>query len=421
MKKILYFLCAAVLAFGLASCAKNVTSPNESATLDATGQMSIVAGIADEQATKTSLSGNDTEGYQVLWSDGDQIHILVKRDIQEVFTYTLKEGAGTRFGVFTGPVLPDGEYTAGYGDNFGVENGGHLTSEQSYSTSGSACCAPMMASVAVVGGIAKVSDFRNISGLLRLDLTGNGTVKQIKVTTDQAQVGLIKLDEEGAARISSYPSGKYVNLDCGQNGVGLSSTATSFYISMPKGNYTGMKIEVTDLNGNTVIKTQKSDKTLNIARAQITPLSLAVMLVPTTGVIDGKTWVQLWDNGPKWATENVYDGDGNEYFESFDPWDEDTATDLWGSNWRTPTTEEIISLCAFCNRSEDRSAGTTIVTGKGLYSGNSITLTDGRYWLIGGVYYEVRDFMEVESGWISVSTTDPKHLEPSMIRAVVKE
>ena len=118
------------------------------------------------------------------------------------------------------------------------------------------------------------------------------------------------------------------------------------------------------------------------------------------------TWVQLWENGPKWATINVgvtstsatgadlyggyyrwggttsksttdvyigtdYDGNGN--LKS----DYDTATKLWGSNWRMPTKDELTKLKDDCTWSTFSSGYT--ITGKGDYASNSIFLPAAGY------------------------------------------
>lgn len=419
MKKILYYLSAAVLTLTLASCAKNAITPEDQTAPEAAGEMIIVANIGDNSSTKTTLSGNDTEGYKVLWSEGDQIKILKKGETQEVFTYSLIEGAGTKSGVFTGPSLPDGEYTAAYGDNLNVVNGGILSSKQLYSASEIASCAPMMANVSVVNGNAKLLNFKNICGLLRLNLIGNGKVKEIKVSTDQPQSGLISLDEDGAAYIRVYPAGKDVTLDCGESGVELSSEAKSFYISMPKNNYTGVKIEIKEINGGTLTRTLKSDISLNIARSKISSASLTVLLLPITGTIDGRTWVQLWPGGPKWATEDI------DYVDSYNVDDEeDTATDLWGENWRTPTADEAEGLSNHnnCNRSHPLPpSSVTIITGQGLYSGNTITLDNGDYWLMGDYPMGFINYMRLDRNYFYIFTLVEDDQSQRRIRPVVKE
>ena len=121
-----------------------------------------------------------------------------------------------------------------------------------------------------------------------------------------------------------------------------------------------------------------------------------------TGDVDVK-WVQLWENGPKFAEYNVGATSATEYGGYFTwggnsangegVWNDyynngesnlsctgdnitDTATKLWGSNWRMPTKAELQALLANCE------VEWTIVdglqgrkfTGKDTYSSNSIFL-----------------------------------------------
>lgn len=268
MRQTLIFAAAAALV-ALVSCAREELM--ESPKNDSPVFTAFTSG-----ATRTTVSMTDGK---VAWEATDEI--IVKDAKSATAVYKI-ESIDSETGKATF-VIKDGEYTAGYGDNLNMVNGGVLHTEQAYAPSNNACCAPMMAKVSVSEGVASMADFKNICGALRLELKGNGVVKEIKVTTDQAQGGLIALDEDGAAYVRVYPGAKEVTLNCGETEVALTSEAKPFYISMPKNDYTGVKIEVTDLSGNTCTKVLKADRTLNIARAQITSASLTVMFSPTTG------------------------------------------------------------------------------------------------------------------------------------------
>ena len=131
-------------------------------------------------------------------------------------------------------------------------------------------------------------------------------------------------------------------------------------------------------------------------------------------------WVQLWTDGPKFAEYNVGVTDGKaESYGGYYCWGssidkdsnaayksgndaligtDDTATNLWGSEWRMPTKAELDGLLANCDV-----AWTTVngvngrkFTGKGDYASNSVFLPaagdcysgDGRVYDQGcGGYY----------------------------------
>ena len=137
---------------------------------------------------------------------------------------------------------------------------------------------------------------------------------------------------------------------------------------------------------------------LNLGELEISDLTPA----PTTGTATRTSdinvnWVQLWENGPKFAEYNVgatsatgyggyycwggsTDQDKNGvHYEGDVLGDNDTAILLWGSNWRMPTQAELQTLLKYCEAAwTDNYNGTGIkgrvFTGKDAYSSNSIFL-----------------------------------------------
>ncbi|MCQ2336769.1 MAG: hypothetical protein MJ010_06295 [Paludibacteraceae bacterium] len=123
-----------------------------------------------------------------------------------------------------------------------------------------------------------------------------------------------------------------------------------------------------------------------------------------TGDVD-VTWVQLWENGPKFAEYNVgatkveeyggyyawggsqdkvddhYTGEGDIQGGNYD-----TAKNLWGSNWQMVTKADYEALLANCDvewKSKDKSgygvAG-MVFTGKDDYAGNSVFFPAAGYY-----------------------------------------
>ena len=150
------------------------------------------------------------------------------------------------------------------------------------------------------------------------------------------------------------------------------------------------------------------------------PSGWTIKELPTIGIAKAKldgtnevdvTWVQLWENGPKWATINVGvtdpDATGDALYGGLYRWGgtnnmrsntsatadnntgsadlsntsnpiTDTATKLWGNNWRMPTQAELQDLKTKCTWSAS-SAGCT-VTGKGNYATSRIFLPFAGYF-----------------------------------------
>ncbi len=136
----------------------------------------------------------------------------------------------------------------------------------------------------------------------------------------------------------------------------------------------------------------------------------------SAGITGNKVnWVQLWEGGPKFAEYNVGVTDGKaESFGGYYCWGssidkdskgasksgtdaltgtDDTATNLWGNNWRMPTKEELDNLLAKCDvkwidGSTEKYNNTTVTgllcTGKDAYSSNSVFLPAAGYCYKGG-------------------------------------
>ena len=144
----------------------------------------------------------------------------------------------------------------------------------------------------------------------------------------------------------------------------------------------------------------------------------ASKFAPTSGTADARLdgtdevsvdWVQLWAGGPKWATVNVgvtstsatgadlygglycwgetVDKDSTGYGdESESPLGDtnDTATLLWGDNWRMPTSAEYSSLLSECTC--DLVSGGLQVTGKDAYSCYSLFFPAAGYFVSKSYY-----------------------------------
>lgn len=102
-----------------------------------------------------------------------------------------------------------------------------------------------------------------------------------------------------------------------------------------------------------------------------------------TGGIDVK-WVQLWENGPKWAEYNVGVTDGKaESFGDFYTWSDAGSSlyNLWGSYWRLPTKQDFDNLLSKCDHVSETINGVKgmMVSGKGAYSSNNVFFPAGGY------------------------------------------
>ena len=151
------------------------------------------------------------------------------------------------------------------------------------------------------------------------------------------------------------------------------------------------------MKGNVVVATYTADQADNVVFEEAQGSTTTGTAKATIGDSEvDVNWVQLWAGGPKFAEFNV--GAANNKAEDYGGYyawggsqdkvddhntgtvdlkdDADTATKLWGSNWRMPTKAELDDLLANCDV-----AWTTVngvngrkFTGKGDYASNSVFL-----------------------------------------------
>ena len=147
-----------------------------------------------------------------------------------------------------------------------------------------------------------------------------------------------------------------------------------------------------------------------------------------TGDID-VNWVQLWKDGPKFAEYNVGVTDGKaESYGEYYAWggttnqsdsdsnndddvltgDSDTATKLWGSNWRMPTVDELYVLETSCTRQWTTVNGVNgwKITGKDAYASNSVFLPAAGKYIKTPFRDGVFDQGSLGCYWSSVPNTD---------------
>lgn len=373
MKKILYLMSALAVVLGMTACSSDDIIGEEPTNVpDAEKLMTIVANT-ESSTTRASLSGDDETGYKVVWNEGDEI-TLVKSD-GHGFSFTLTSGAGTTRGEFTGRSLEDGEYEAFYGgDNF-------LGETQYYFPNNVIRGAPMRAKVTIQNGVVSIANFKNLFGILRLDLTGSGRVKEVAIMTDQYISGAFTINGEGCAVVGNDASRnwKIVRLDFQDNRVSLEESKP-IYITLPQGDYTGLKIWVTNGNGQVCYKSLKAGKTLNIERSQITPISLTCTefheYISTSARINDTSQsaycYQLWEDGPFFANFNA----GGSLVNA-GPLYKYSNIPSWGNNFRLPTIDElhiIFHRSEFVEKKWKTVNGIygLEVSGKGLYAINSV-------------------------------------------------
>ena len=262
MKKL--FAMAFVVVVALAGCQQELVDPNvpENATLK------VYATIEDTDDTKTFL--NDKEVY---WTSGDRIAVFMNKTLRKRFEVS-SESVGTKEGTF----LYDSDYIV-TGKSVAISNnvayypfsevtcavsGGTYTlsnvtlpSTQNYASASFGQGAfPMVAVTSDTDDLDFA--FKNLCGVLVLQLKGSGSVKSITVKGNSNEIlsgkATVTASYGKTPEITLLSDGsKTVTLDCGESGVKLQSTTpTSFFIALPPVSFDkGFTITVTDASGAT--------------------------------------------------------------------------------------------------------------------------------------------------------------------------
>lgn len=264
--------------------------------------------------------------------------------------------------------------------------------------------------------------FHNLCGVLKITVKSDqiAAVKAIKVSSATMAVSGAFSVKSDAAVLSEPNTIANTLTVTYSDAVSTTAEGKVFYVAVPAQTYQELKIELdADGNGFTKSMTTKSATDITVARNKIYPITFADNAASaTTGTakatIGGSevdvNWVQLWENGPKFAEYNVGVTDGKAesyggyycwgssidkdqsaaYKSGTDPLTgtDDTATNLWGNNWRMPTKAELEALLTNCDVEWTTVGGVNgrKFTGKvAPYTSNSVFLPAAGYCYHGDV------------------------------------
>lgn len=212
--------------------------------------------------TRTSLNGPDANGvYKTVWSSGDQIMVF-SGDL--ACRYILKSGENTNKGVFEGYGNSE-DLVAVYPLSIGISRTGAtievgLPEVQEYVSGNIPLGAyPMLG---IYGD--ETFSFRNLCSVLKVPMFGDATVKSITFTPNNAGV---KASGKAVINVNSTQlemddnSKPSVKLDCPD--VKLSAQPTDFHFVVPAQIYPGGFTLTIATDKGDVVKTLKSDITLN--------------------------------------------------------------------------------------------------------------------------------------------------------------
>lgn len=400
MKKIIVAFAALAAAFSLASCSKEqIETPSDDIKINI--KVANLDGTPDTRAVKTG------------WVSGDKINIWYEGNSQRnpdlVIMYDGSEWKKDAAATVSGKVPAES------GKMFYFYEGGNDLSKYTGSTN------TYYGFNLVFGdNYYRPTTYTYTDGIFSADIEywSPATEFQI-VVTDIAPAkyelkcsNLLKMSGFGVTGATFYTANsgydQYVPGVANEDGAAFyfktaqDCTASAIYV------FTLRNIETAEEKTYTVTgKThdQSALTAIKIAFGKFSGASGTTGTAKRTGDID-VNWVQLWENGPKFAEYNV--GAANNKAEDYGGYycwggsidkdrsrvykegtdvltgNDDTATNLWGSNWRMPTREEFKGLLDNCDVAWTAVNGVNgrMYTGKGDYASNSVFLPASGFFFI---------------------------------------
>ena len=230
-----------------------------------------------ENGTRTLLGTDE----KVLWSTGDEIRVFNESNPSGA-VFSISGGVGTPTGTFSGPNIGNGPFQAVYPASVatGSQNGSisiSIPSSQSYAAESFGAGANIS-----VGQADQLNNmlFRNVMGVLSLTLTGTATIGSICIQsyvqeTLSGTATLSNIAEEAGPTLTfgegqTAESFSRLTLDCGTDGIPLTSTGKTFHLAIPAGALgSGYQIEVYDTDGKVMVRYAKASEDNAIVRNYI--------------------------------------------------------------------------------------------------------------------------------------------------------
>ncbi len=340
MKKYIYMAVAVIAA--LSSCSSdNDPIVNE---IGETGKQALIF-TATMEGGETRAT-YDSENKCASWEVDDQISINGK-------TYNAQsEGISTTFRAAVEgqeAVADEGKYKAYFPANLYNDGTPTLPAIQTYNAG--KFDMPMYATSTTTS-----LEFKNLCAVLAVKVTSEDitTLKSIKVKSDKALSGAFTVSENKAVLTNANDNSKTVEL-VSETPLSLDAEGTTFYIAIPAQTYQYLNIYLSDdgIIYKEVMATKKAAGLGEIARSKIFNINYE------------KNAVQLWEAGPYFALKNItYEIQPGIFIDGLYRWggsthlgtdyvrtgysplsgQNDTATKLWGSNWRIPSKTDFDNL-----------------------------------------------------------------------------
>ncbi|MBQ0020863.1 MAG: hypothetical protein KBT39_10155 [Bacteroidales bacterium] len=388
MKK--YILSFAAVAAMLASCSQDAhleIAGND--TENNTPQPITTIYASSENGTRAAVNG---DGTKILWQDGDKIGVI-KGTMTNPFTLTT--GTGTTSGEFSNAesnitrieaVMYPYQEDATFANN-------KLSFEIPTVQEGVKGSFDKNAAIMYAIGSSANPQLSLAVNFLKVTIPNDDVVRSVTISSPSTPLtGKMELQDRNVSEVIDEGC-NYVRL-IPANGA-THFTRGDYYIAVKPGEIVTPTISfIESTNDDCTLREKSKTSTQSIqflGNNNVMPLNVDFY---TT-----RTAVQLWAGGPYFAQYNVGVTDSKQTsFGDYYAWggcqdrvddhwtgegkltgNHDTATKLWGANWRMPTAAELQALLDNCDAGNSAFDGEGFkFSGRGDYAGNSVFLPAGR-------------------------------------------
>lgn len=295
MRKIFLIINALLAAFLFVSCSVNELDDNRIGAVDG-GTFTITAQSESGTATRAGISGNDIEGYDVVWEKGDDIYAYAPMAGTDYYTGALgvSSGMGTTTAGFssTRPINPDAIIwaPASLGGDYHLPEYLTWPSVQTYSEDYMISGIPMFCTDVETTADSQRLQFKNLGGLLRFTLSGaeDMVLTGIELSSSSPLAGEFSIGGSGTdypsamLKTDSYYSEPSHSILLNVPSVALNAEGKPFYLALAPGKYDGVQVKFLFADKAPVVK--RLSRPLVIDRAQITPASVTI---PSPGALKG--------------------------------------------------------------------------------------------------------------------------------------
>ncbi len=253
-----------------------------------------ITATTEKTTSRTTLNASD----EVVWQAEDWITLYDMATGINTESFSISGGVGTTSATFTGQ-KPDwtGSTWVYYGDlAYGVYSA-KVPATQVYDKNGgfSINVNPM---AAVCENLEDGIQFKNLAGIIELQISGTQTLASIEVSAKEHLSGYYDLDQTTLEKSSSqYAVSSGSNVTLTDINVQLDEqNAKSFKIVVMPGTYTEFTVKMTNADGSVV--TKSAEEEIIVERSKITPIA---------GLVDSAEPVEV----PKYVTLSLVEAETN--------------------------------------------------------------------------------------------------------------